>query len=81
MLEDMEHRIEFMDSKTNLQEIVQDKGCTLEYKLIDESGPAHDKKYTMAVLIDGKQKAIGVDKTKKGAEQKAAFAVLSALKE
>lgn len=81
VLEDMEHKIEFMDSKTNLQEIAQEKGYNLEYKLIEESGPDHDKQYTMAVLINGIQKSVGIDKTKKGAEQKAAYAVIKALKE
>lgn len=81
VLEDMEHKIEFMDSKTNLQEIAQEKGYNLEYKLIEESGPDHDKQYTMAVLINGVQKSVGVDRTKKGAEQKAAYAVIKALKE
>jgi len=81
VLEDMEHKIEFMDSKTNLQEMAQEMGYSLSYSLVNESGPDHDKKYTMAVLIDGVQKAVGVDKTKKGAEQKAAYAVLKALKE
>lgn len=81
VLEDMEHKIEFMDSKTNLQEIAQEKGYHLEYKLLEETGPAHDKQYTMAVLLNGALKATGTDKTKKGAEQKAAFAVIKAFKE
>ena len=81
VLEDMEHKIEFLDSKTNLQEVVQEMGARLEYELIEETGPAHDKQYTMAVLINGKKMAIGQDKTKKGAEQKAAFTVLKLLKE
>lgn len=81
VLEDMDNKIEFMDSKTNLQELAQEKGALLEYRLIDESGPDHNKQYTMAVFIDGVQKSLGVDRTKKGAEQKAAYAVLKALKE
>lgn len=81
VLEDMEKKIDFMDSKTNLQEVAQEKGYELSYEMISEKGPDHDKEYTMAVVINGVRKAIGVDRTKKGAEQKAAFAVLTALKE
>jgi len=81
VLEDMEKKIDFMDSKTNLQEIAQEKGYILSYEMISEKGPDHDKEYTMAVVIDGVRKAIGVDRTKKGAEQKAAYAVIKALKE
>lgn len=81
VLEDMESKIDFMDSKTNLQELAQEKGYELSYEMISEKGPDHDKEYTMAVVINGTRKAVGVDRTKKGAEQKAAYAVLKALKE
>ena len=80
VLEDMEDKIEFYDAKTNLQEYVQEKGYELEYRLISESGPAHDKLYKMAVCINGKEWAAAEGKTKKGAEQSGAFEVLKKLK-
>lgn len=80
VLEDMDDKIEFSDSKTNLQEYAQEKGYSLEYKLIDEKGPAHDRIYTMAVCINGEIKSRAEGRTKKSAEQKAAFEVLKAVK-
>lgn len=80
VIEDMDNKIEFSDSKTNLQEYAQEKGYSLEYKLIEEKGPAHEKIYTMAVCINGEIKARAEGKTKKTAEQKAAFEVLKAVK-
>lgn len=80
VLDDMESRIEFIDSKTRLQEVAQERGYELAYDVIKESGPAHDRRYTVAVLIDGIKKAEGCAGTKKGAEQQAAYAVLQALK-
>lgn len=80
ILDDMDAKIEFYDAKTNLQEYVQEKGYSLEYKMLGESGPAHDKTYSMAVCINGVIKATAQGRTKKGAEQSAAFEVLQAVK-
>ena len=60
------------DYKSTLQEYVQSFKNTLTYELIDEQGPAHDKTYTVKVLMDGITLGIGVGKTKKEAEQMAA---------
>ncbi len=60
------------DYKSTLQEYVQSFKNTLTYELIDEKGPAHDKTYTVRVLMDGVVLGIGVGKTKKEAEQNAA---------
>ncbi len=74
VLRDIENKKLFYDSKTILQEIVQRKeGSVLEYQLLDESGPDHCKKYTMAVVVDGKQLSQAVGQTKKKAEQAAAY--------
>jgi len=44
------------DSKTELQELMQKDGpCQIEYILLDESGPDHDKLFTFAVFADGKK--------------------------
>ena len=43
------------------------------YKLIAESGPDHDKVFTVAAIVDGKELSQGKGKTKKAAEQAAAY--------
>ena len=60
------------DYKSTLQEYVQSFKNTLTYELIDEMGPAHDKTYTVKVMMDGITLGIGSGKTKKEAEQNAA---------
>ena len=44
----------------------------LEYKIIDESGPDHDKTFVVQVSCNGKYLATGEGKTKKHAEMQAA---------
>lgn len=60
------------DYKSTLQEYVQSFKNTITYELISEEGPAHDKTYTVKVLMDGVTLGIGIGKTKKEAEQNAA---------
>lgn len=61
------------DYKTILQEYVQGDRKTIVYKIINESGPSHDKLFEAAVYLDGTIiLGHGVGKTKKEAEQKAA---------
>ena len=60
------------DYKSTLQEYVQSFKNTLNYELINEEGPAHDKTYTVKVLMDGICLGVGVGKTKNEAEQMAA---------
>ena len=52
----------------------------LEYALIRETGPDHDKCFEVEVKIDGKSIAGGVGHTKKAAEQEAAYRALLILK-
>ncbi|HAG69638.1 MAG TPA: ribonuclease III [Lachnospiraceae bacterium] len=80
VLNDMYNKIEFVDSKTNLQEFVQDKGLELRYELVSESGPAHDREYKVAAIIADREISEGVGKSKKHAEQEAAYAALRKLK-
>jgi len=61
------------DHKTMLQEKLQQNGdIDIEYKIIDEHGPDHDKTFTAQVYCDGKPLATGEGKTKKQAEMQAA---------
>ena len=61
------------DYKTVLQEELQKNGeVKIEYNIIKEEGPDHDKKFTAEVKCDGKCLAIGEARTKKAAEMEAA---------
>ncbi len=61
------------DYKSLLQEMVQTDKKSLEYIVLKEEGPAHDKTFTTSVVIDGITYGIGVGKSKKEAEQHAAY--------
>lgn len=67
-----------IDSKTTLQEKCQAKGITnITYKIINESGPDHNKSFTAEVYIDGKPSGQGTGNSKKQAEANAASMALS----
>ena len=69
------HHVE--DYKTELQERVQRRaGQTLSYTVCAESGPDHNKTFTMAVLLNGSEIGRGTGRTKKEAEQSAARCAL-----
>ena len=74
ILKDLDEKILFFDSKTILQEIIQNKKNIkrIKYKLISEQGPDHDKMFTVAVYIGNKKVGVGSGRTKKTAEQEAA---------
>ena len=46
---------------------------SLEYNVINESGPAHDRVFEVEVVIGGITYGKGIGKSKKEAEQKAAY--------
>ena len=61
------------DHKTVLQEKLQEHGnVNIEYEIINEKGPDHEKEFTAEVKCNGKILAQGVGKTKKQAEMEAA---------
>ena len=62
----------FHDYKSKLQEYVQTSNKNLEYILVEESGPAHDKIFKINVQIDGIIYGTGIASSKKEAEQIAA---------
>ena len=76
ILSDLENKQLFYDSKTILQEKVQKLGKTLVYNLAGESGPDHDKIFTVEAQIDGTVVSSGQGRNKKTAEQQAAYQVL-----
>ena len=69
------------DYKTVLQEMLQVNGeVSIEYRIVKEEGPDHDKSFTAEVEINGKKMADGKGKSKKGAEMEAARRTLEMLK-
>ncbi len=68
-----EHDMFLGDYKSRLQEMVQTDKKSLEYVVINESGPAHNKEFTVEVMIDNIVYGRGIGKSKKEAEQKAAL--------
>ena len=62
----------FNDYKSSLQEYVQTEQNSLEYRLIKEEGPAHDKTVTIEVYINDICYGVGEGSSKKEAEQEAA---------
>ncbi len=62
----------FDDYKSVLQELVQTDKKSLEYIIVDEAGPAHDKTFTVEVKIDNIVYGKGIAHSKKEAEQAAA---------
>lgn len=71
-----ENHVFLGDYKSRLQELVQTDKKSLEYRLVSESGPSHDKTFTFEVVIDNIVYGIGTGKSKKEAEQQAAKAAL-----
>ena len=67
------------DYKSKLQEYVQTEQRSVHYELINETGPAHKKEFTMTVSVDGIIYGKGVGSSKKDAEQEAAKDALSKL--
>lgn len=79
ILFDVEKRGEMplKDPKSRLQEVVQAKKFQApKYRVLKETGPDHDKKFEIEVLIDDKVEAVGAGKNKSEAEQKAAETAL-----
>ena len=62
----------FNDYKSKLQEYVQTDKRSLEYVILNEEGPAHNKTFTAIVKIDNIVYGKGVAHSKKEAEQEAA---------
>ena len=82
VLNDIEHKKLFFDSKTIFQEMVQGKiPGEISYHLVGEEGPDHDKIFSAEVWIGEKSMGRGNGRTKKAAEQMAAYQAICRLKE
>ncbi|MEM7354353.1 MAG: ribonuclease III [Acidobacteriota bacterium] len=73
-------RLTVADAKTRLQEVVQGRGWGLPaYRVADESGPDHCKRFTVECSVDGVVRGASEGGSKKAAEQGAAAAALEQL--
>ena len=68
-----------VDYKTELQELLARRRQQVVYSVVDAQGPAHDRRFTCAAVIDGAESGVGKGRTKKEAEQEAARQALEAL--
>lgn len=81
VLSDLEDKILFYDAKTVLQEMIQETPQgSLSYRLIKEEGPDHDKIFLVEACINGKPVSQGEGRTKKAAEQQAAYEAILMLR-
>jgi ribonuclease-3 len=68
------------DHKSALQELLQSRGMAPgSYRIIEETGPDHEKMFRVEVRVTDEIRAIGTGKTKKEAEQSAAVVALQQL--
>ena len=82
ILSDLENKQLFYDSKSNLQELIQGKlKKDFHYELLEESGPEHDKTFLVEVFMEGTSIGKGSGRTKKAAEQQAAYQALLFLRD
>jgi len=70
---DLEH------PKSRLQELLQSRGATPEYEIVDVSGPPHDRMFTARVLAEARPLGEGRGPSKKLAEMNAAAAAIELL--
>ncbi len=81
VLNDLEHKQLFFDSKTILQELVQGNFSEeLHYHLVREEGPDHNKRFVMEARIGDTAYGQGKGRNKKTAEQEAAYQTLLQLR-
>ena len=68
----------FKDYKTQYQELVQKSSeVKIEYKVLEEKGPDHNKTFVVGLYLNGKEISTGEGSNKKEAEQNAAREALS----
>ena len=69
------------DFKSSLQERLARRGDVVEYVIVTEDGPPHDRSFEAVAQVEGDEIGRGAGKSKKAAEQSAALAALKALDE
>lgn len=79
MLEDVLKNGTWLDPKSQLQELVQNReGFTPIYRVLSEEGPDHDKLFVVGVYIDSELKGEGRGPSKQTAQVEAAATALEA---
>ena len=68
-----------VDHKTVLQEHLARQGASVTYALVESTGPDHDRRFTTAALVEGRELGRGSGPTKKASEQAAARRALHAI--
>ena len=68
-----------VDHKTELQEELARRSLQVVYNVLDVQGPPHDRTFTCAAMIEGKEVGVGTGRSKKAAEQAAARQALDRL--
>jgi ribonuclease III len=68
-----------VDYKTELQEELARRGLSVSYAVLEVEGPPHERRFTCAANIDGKEAGVGTGASKKAAEQAAAREALEKL--
>ena len=82
VMNDIEHKKLFYDSKTILQEMIQGRQQDeLRYVMLGEEGPDHDKTFLAAAMLGSREIGRGSGRTKKAAEQMAAYRGILALRQ
>jgi ribonuclease-3 len=69
-----------VDFKTELQEELARRGLAVSYSVLTVEGPPHDRRFTCAAVIDGKEVGVGSGASKKAAEQAAAGEALERIR-
>jgi len=65
------------DFKSQLQEFVQqDNLGDIQYRIVEERGPAHNREFVSEVLLNNRSLGVGLGRSKKEAEQQAAARAL-----
>lgn len=67
------------DFKSLLQEKLARRGDVVEYVIVREDGPPHDRSFESVAQVEGEEIGRGAGKSKKAAEQSAALAALTAM--
>jgi ribonuclease-3 len=65
-----------VDYKTVLQEDLARRGASVTYELVETTGPDHDRRYTTAAFVEGRELGRGSGPSKKASEQAAAMEAL-----
>jgi ribonuclease-3 len=72
----LEHPVDY---KSVLQERLARRAQVVEYRILAEDGPAHERSFHAVAEVDGQEVGHGTGRTKKSAEQEAALMALDSL--